>query len=74
MDSRMHIVHDNIDGNRRSVGVLNPMHDRYGGMYVPGGRRENTCDHGLSRRSLVRKLPCMKNELAWRVNVPMKIH
>ena len=31
--------------------MLNPMRDRKKGPY-PGGRRDDTCDHGLSRRSL----------------------
>lgn len=31
--------------------MRNPMHDRDGGM-CPGGEGKDTCDHGLSRRSM----------------------
>ena len=34
--------------NRRAVGLLNPMRDK-NWRQEPGGRRDNTCDHGLSR-------------------------
>ena len=37
--------------NRRAVGVLNAMRDKNEGTYR-GGRRDDTCDHGLSRRPL----------------------
>ena len=43
-----------FDENRRAqnlkVGMPNPMRDKNEGTYR-GGRREYTCDHGLSRRS-----------------------
>ena len=39
-----------FDENRRAVGMLHPMRDKNLG-HVPGGRRDDTCDHGLSRRS-----------------------
>ena len=38
-----------IDGNRPAVGMLNPMRDKIR-RPVPRGRRDDTCDHGLSRR------------------------
>ena len=41
--------------NRRAAGLLNPMRDK-NGRQEPGGRRDDTCDHGLSSRS-------------WKVNV-----
>ena len=31
------------------AGAVNPMRDK-NGRHVPGGRRDDTCDHGLSRR------------------------
>ena len=34
--------------NRRAVGVLNPMRDE-NWRQEPGGRRDDTCNHGLSR-------------------------
>ena len=34
--------------NRRAVGLLNPMRDK-NGRQQSGGRRDDTCDHGLSR-------------------------
>ena len=42
--------------NELAVGMLNPMLDKQG-RYVPG-ERDDTCDHGLSRRRPLRvKLP-----------------
>ena len=34
--------------NRRAVGLLSPMRDK-NWRQEPGGRRDDTCDHGLSR-------------------------
>lgn len=28
---------------------IQPMRDKYEGMFIPGGRREDTRDYGLSR-------------------------
>ena len=36
--------------NRRAMAMLNPMRDQNKGIYLPGGRREDTCDHGFSDR------------------------
>ena len=44
-----------VDENRRAVGMLNPMRDKIEGTYRGG--RDDTCDHGLSRRSLRVKPP-----------------
>ena len=47
-----------FDENRRAVGMLNPMRDNNEGTPdVPGRRRDGSCDHGLSRRSLRVKPP-----------------
>ena len=35
--------------NRRAVGLLNPMRDKKVKGQEPEGRRDDTCDHGLSR-------------------------
>ena len=36
-----------FDENPRAVGILNPLADKNeGGMFIPGGRREDTCDRG----------------------------
>ena len=40
-----------FDENRRAGGTLNPMRDKKQ-RHVPGGGRDGTCDHGVSRRSL----------------------
>ena len=45
------------DENRRAVEMLNPMRDKNEGTYIPGGRRDDTCDHVLSTRSLRVKPP-----------------
>ena len=37
--------------------MLNPMRDK-NWRHVPGERRDDTCEHGLSRRSLRVKPPC----------------
>ena len=42
---------------RRAVGMLNPIHDKNEGTYVPGGKRDDTCDHDLSSTSLSVKPP-----------------
>ena len=55
---------DAFDENRRAVGMLNPMRDKHL-RHVPGGR-DDTCDHGLSRRSLEGKT---SYELSWKVKV-----
>ena len=39
-----------LNENRRAVGMLKPMRDKNKGTHR-GGRRDDTCDHGLSRRS-----------------------
>ena len=43
-----------FDENRRAVGLLNPMRDKNIKMKARagGGERDDTCDHGLSRRWL----------------------
>ena len=41
--------------NRRAVGLLNPMRDK-NGRQEPGGKRDDTCDHGLSRSWKVKAL------------------
>ena len=38
-------------------------------MHVPGGERDDACDHGLSRRSLRVKT---SYELSWKVKVMIK--
>ena len=43
--------------NRRAVGLLNPMRDKNRRQEL-GGRRDDTCDHGLSR--------------SWKVDVCLK--
>ena len=35
--------------NRRAVGVLNPMRNK-NGRQEPGGRRDDTCDHGFVQK------------------------
>ena len=40
-----------FDETRRAVGMLNAIGDKKQ-RHVPGGKRDDTCDHGLSRRSL----------------------
>ena len=72
-ESRQYIfsyqVPGTFDGNRRAVGMLNPMRDKKL-RHVPGGRRDDTCDHGLlSRRSLGYKT---SYELGWKVKVMKK--
>ena len=44
-----------FDENRRAVGMLNPVRDR--NQSAGPGRRDDTSDHGLSRRSLEVKPP-----------------
>ena len=46
----------NIRWKWPSSGLLNPMRDR-NWRHIPGGIRDDTCDHGLSRRSLTVKPP-----------------
>ena len=46
----------NIRWKWPSSGLLNPMRDR-NWRHIPGGIRDDTCDHGLSRRSLRVKPP-----------------
>ena len=41
-----------FDENRRAVGMLNPMRDKKNESTCGGGRRDDTCDHGLSIRPL----------------------
>ena len=40
-----------FDGNGRAVGMLNPMRKLHA-WHGPGGRRDDTCNHGLFRRPL----------------------
>ena len=61
-----------FDENRREVGMLHEPYARQKKQrHVPGGRRDDTCDHGLSRRS-----PRVKAsyELSWKVKVMIKTH
>ena len=39
-----------IDANRRAVGMLNPSRDKKEGTFIPKGRGDDACEHGLSRR------------------------
>ena len=48
--------------------MLNPMSDK-NERTCRGGRRDDTCDHGLSRRSLRVKT---SYELSWKVKVMIK--
>ena len=57
-----------FDQNRLAVGILNPKRDeRY--RHIPGGRRHDTCDHGLSRRALRVQT---SDQLGLKVNVMTK--
>ena len=51
--------------------MLNPMRDK-SWRHVPGGRRDDTCDHGLSRRSL--RVNKTSYELSWKVKVIKNIY
>ena len=51
-----------FDENRRAAGMLNEPYARKKVRHVPGERRDSTCDHGLSRRSLRENLPRVKLE------------
>ena len=57
-----------FDENRRAVGMLNPMRYKKEG-HVPGGKREDTCDHGLSRRFVQ---GITSYEFDWKVKVMIK--
>ena len=46
--------------------MLNPLRDKKIRHDVPGGRRVDTCDHGLSRSTLRVKT---SYELGWKVKV-----
>ena len=58
-----------LDENRRAVGMLNPMHDKKR-RHVPGGRGDDICDHGLSRKSM--RLCSFTLIESWKVKVKMK--
>ena len=47
---RKHPNGGNINENRRAVGMLNPMRDENESTYRGGGRRDDTRDHGLSKK------------------------
>ena len=51
-----------FDENRRAIGMLKPMRDENEG-HVPGGTRDDFCNHGLPRRSL-RVKPPTRHELS----------
>ena len=53
------------------MGMLNPMRDKKNRGRYRGGRRDDTCDHDLSRRS-PRVKPPTWYELGWEVKVMMK--
>ena len=46
-----------FDENRRAVGMNAEPYARRKCRHAPGGRRDDTCDHGLSRRTLRVKPP-----------------
>ena len=51
--------------------MLNPMRDKKMKARTGGGRRDDTCDHGLPRSSLRVKPPTWY-ELGWKVKVMIK--
>lgn len=63
-----------IDANRRAVGTLNPARDKkIKACLYRGGRRDDTCDLGLFRRSpRVKKASLCSYELSWKVKAMMK--
>ena len=49
------------------MGVLNPMRDKNEGTYIPGARRDDTCDHGLLFRRSMQRVNKVSDELSCKV-------